>query len=107
MHGSDNELRDPRPTAHRERLAAQIRQHDLNLAAVVGIDRAGRIEHSDTVTRRKTGARSHLTFVTLRQRDRYSGWYERASPRRDHDRRLGRYRREKIEAGGIRTLVLR
>src|SRR5262249_34584314 len=36
----ENQLRNLRPTRHRERIAAQIYEDDVKLAAVIGIERA-------------------------------------------------------------------
>ena len=86
--------------------AAQIHQNDLYFAAVVGVDRAGRVEHGDAVPRRKSGARPHLALgsrAAARSRCR-SGSSARA-PGAIVDRRVGRHRGDQIEAGGVRALI--
>src|SRR5690606_3481446 len=40
-------LGDAFAAAQRKRLVAMIDQHDLNLAPIVRVDRAGRVEHRD------------------------------------------------------------
>src|SRR3546814_1468262 len=44
LHGRRDELRDPLTAPHFERLATQIGQDHLHLAAIIGVDRARRSE---------------------------------------------------------------
>ena len=46
---------------------AEIDQEHLHLAAVVGVDRAGRVEHGDAVPEGEAGARPHLRLEAIRQ----------------------------------------
>ena len=64
-------MRAPRSTGNGA--SPEIDQDDLDLAAIVGIDRAGRIEHGDAVPQREPGARPDLAFGAGRQRDRDAG----------------------------------
>src|SRR3546814_3870395 len=57
LHGRRDELRDPLTAPHFERLATQIGQDHLHLAAIIGVDRARRVEASDAMLQRKAGAR--------------------------------------------------
>jgi hypothetical protein len=72
-HRRDHQLRDPIAAPDDDRLLAEIDGDDRDLAPVVGIDRAGRIEQPQTLAQRQTAARPHLPFETVRNRDRESG----------------------------------
>src|SRR5262245_35703067 len=63
LHGCrQDELSDPRPALDRERLGAEIGENDVQLAAVIGIERARRIEHCDAEVQCEPGTRPDLTF---------------------------------------------
>ena len=55
-----DELRDPIARPDRARLVAQVDEHELDLAAVVRVDRSRRIEQRDAVAQRESAARPHL-----------------------------------------------
>src|SRR5215471_464432 len=57
-----HQLCDARAALDRERVAAEIRKDYMNFAAVIGIERAGRIEHRDAVMQRQPRARPDLAF---------------------------------------------
>src|SRR5579864_420462 len=65
----DDELRDAIATPHGERFVAVVDQQHADRAAVVRIDRAGRIQTGDAVSHRKPTARADLCFVATRQCD--------------------------------------
>jgi hypothetical protein len=49
----ENQLRNPRAALHRVRLSAKIDEDDVDFTAIVGIERARRIEHRDAEVQRK------------------------------------------------------
>ena len=71
--GGDDELRDAVAARDAERLAAVIDQDDFDLAAIVGVDRARRVQDGDAVLQREAGARAHLAFEASRDRERDAG----------------------------------
>src|SRR3546814_13556651 len=70
LHGRRDELRDPLTAPHFERLATQIGQDHLHLAAIIGVDRARRVEASDAMLQRKAGARPDLHLKANRNGNR-------------------------------------
>ena len=64
----DDHLCNSHAAADPKRLGAQIDKDYADFAAIVGIDRAGRIQHRDAVLRGEPGARPHLRFGAGRQR---------------------------------------
>src|SRR5262245_54508551 len=77
-----DQLRDALAAADDERLAAEIDQDDADLAAVVGIDGARRVEHGDARLQREAGAWPHLRFESAGQRYGDSRRYQLALARR-------------------------
>src|SRR5215217_615810 len=72
QHGadrSDDHLRDALAPPYREGQLAVIDQQDLELAAVIRVDRAGCVEHRDAMLCRQPGARPDLSLVALGQGD--------------------------------------
>src|SRR5476651_664295 len=63
----DHQLGDALAALEHECLAAEIGEDDVNLAAIVGIDRAGAVEHGDAVLEGEARARPDLPLVTLGQ----------------------------------------
>src|SRR5215831_7051804 len=57
LHRRHDELGDALAPRDRDRLAAEIGEDDLDLAAVIGIDRARAVEHGEAVAERQAGAR--------------------------------------------------
>ena len=76
-HRRDHHLRDPLAAADHKRRIAVIDQDHADLAAIVRIDRAGRIEHGDAMSGREARARPHLGLKARRQRDREPSRYRR------------------------------
>ncbi len=59
-HCRDDKLGDPRAAHNFERLGAKVDQEHTDLAAIIRVDRARRIQDRDTAMQRDTGARPHL-----------------------------------------------
>src|SRR5262245_51722226 len=73
MNGRDaghDQLRDAIAARDAERLGTVIDQDHLHLAAIVGVDCAGRVQYGDTVLEREARARADLAFVALGDRER-------------------------------------
>ncbi len=60
----DHHLAYPLSVRNGEGFRAGVQHDDTDLTAIVGIDRAGRIEDRDTVAQCETGTRTYLTFVS-------------------------------------------
>ena len=105
--GRDDELCNAHAPRDRERLAPEIDQEHLHLAAVVGVDRAGRVEHGDAVAGGEAGARPHLRLEAIRQLDDEPGRHEGAPAWLQDEGRIVRNRRQEIETGGAGGLVAR
>src|SRR5467141_3548246 len=63
-HRRNHHLRDTLATADRERRVAVVDQQHADLAAIVRINRAWRIQHGDTVLRCEARARTDLRLIT-------------------------------------------
>src|SRR4051812_29824019 len=59
-HGSDHHLRDALAAPNRKRRIAVIDQEHADLAAIIGVNGAGRVQHRDAMLSGKTGARPDL-----------------------------------------------
>src|SRR6266850_8204168 len=59
----DHHLRDPLATPDRKRHVAMVDQEDVDLAAIIRIHRARRIQHRDAMLGGKPGTRPHLRFI--------------------------------------------
>ena len=77
----DHQLCDPVAGRDRVRGIAEVDEQHLDLAAIVFVDRAGRIRDGDAVLEREARARPHLAFVPRRQRDREAGRHRGARAR--------------------------
>jgi hypothetical protein len=66
-------LRDPLAAPHFERLCTKICEDHFDFAAIVAVDRAGRVEASDAVLQGKAGAGPDLDLVAFGNRDRETG----------------------------------
>jgi hypothetical protein len=62
---SDDQLRNAHASSDRYGFGPEVYEQYLYLTAVVGIDRAGRIEHRESMTRRQTRTRPDLRFVAF------------------------------------------
>src|SRR5690606_5239936 len=67
---SQHELGHAVATSDDERLLAEIDQDDLELAAVVAVDRARRVRHRDAMLEREPGSRTNLDLVAVGYRYR-------------------------------------
>ena len=67
----------------RERLRPVIDQKHLDLAAIVGVDRARRVEDGDAMLAGEAGARPHLALIAVRERDGDAGRDPRHGPARE------------------------
>ena len=101
----DHDLRDPVAAAQRDRLAARVHHDHGELAAVVRVDRPGRVGQHEPVPQREAAARPHLRLEPFGHRDRESGRHERAIARREHE--LALERGMQIEARRARRGVRR
>src|ERR1700737_4061392 len=106
-HGSNHQLRDTLAAPDRERHLAVVDQEHADLAAIIRVNRAGRIQHSDAVLRCEARARTDLRLIARWQRDRQSGRHQRALARRQDQRRTFGNRRQQVEPRGVRTLIRR
>ena len=76
-------IRSPRRSRTVSRAVVVDEQH-LDLAAVAGVDRAGRVDHPDAELVRQSRARVHERRVPGRQRDRHPGRHHRPLARLQH-----------------------
>src|SRR3990167_5719903 len=67
-HRRNDHLRDARAPLDGEGVLSEIGEDALPLAAIVAIDRAGRIQNGNAVLRREPGARAHLRLEAVLQR---------------------------------------
>ena len=88
-HREDDELRDPHARLDDERLAVGVEQVDAQLAAVAGVDQAGRVHDRDPVLAPRARARLDVAGVALRDRDREPGRDDRALARPELDTLAG------------------
>src|SRR5260221_14327057 len=56
----DDQLGDALAALQHDRLAAEIGEDDVDLAAIIGVDRARAVEHSESVFEGEAGARPDL-----------------------------------------------
>ena len=94
-------MRSPRRIV--DRFRAEIGQEYLHRSAIVGIDRARRVEHGYAAAQREAAARPNLRFEAGGQRDRESRRDERASARQQ--RQFFANARAQIGAGCVRAHV--
>src|SRR6185312_6684632 len=62
----EDKLRDAHPARHGKGLRPEIDEKNAHLAAIIGIDGAGRVEHRDGVPKREARARPHFALVAVR-----------------------------------------
>ena len=79
----DDQLGDPVAAPEHHGLArVEVDHAHLDLAAIAGVDRAGRVDQADPVPDRQPGARVDERGVAVRQRDGDAGGQQRALARR-------------------------
>ncbi len=66
LHRCNDYLRNAVAFGDLEIVFAQIGEDHFYLAAIVAVDRAWRVEASDTVSERKPRTRAHLHFIARR-----------------------------------------
>ena len=108
-HRRRHQLRDPLAPPDLERLAAEIGEDHLHLAAIIVVDRAGRVEAGDAVLEREARARPHLHFIALGNGDRETGRdgvplarRKASGPRQRRHRAPPRRRSHKLERANLR-----
>src|SRR6516165_10087918 len=100
-----HQLCNARAALHRERVMAEIRKDYMNFAAVIGVDRARRIEHRDAVVQCEPRPRPDLALNPCGQREGEPGRDRGAPTRRDEDGRTGGHRGEEVEPGRVRAVI--
>src|SRR6516162_8003202 len=70
----ENQLSDARAAFHDERLTAKIDENDVQLPAIIGVKRAGGIEHRNAVVEREPGARPDLALDPGGERECEASW---------------------------------
>jgi hypothetical protein len=99
----DYQLSDTHASGDRHRFLAEVYEKYLNLAAIIGIDSTGGIEHSEPMSGRETGTRTYLGFETFRKGDRDTGWNECAAAGCKREGGVSRYRSEQVEVAAVRS----
>src|SRR6185437_13864763 len=80
---SNHELGDSLAGTNRDRRASQVYKQHFNFTAIVGVDRAGRIDDAKAFFERATAARPHLSLETRRDFQSDSGRHGDAARRSD------------------------
>src|SRR3546814_15097829 len=80
--GRDDELRAALAPIDGERLLALVDQADADLATIVGIHRARRVQHGDAVLQREAGARPYLRLDRSEDRRVGNAWGRTCRSRR-------------------------
>src|ERR1700687_5030570 len=63
-YGRNYHLRDALAAPDRKRRVAVVDQEHADLAAIIGVNRAGRVQHGDAVLRCQPRARPELRLIT-------------------------------------------
>src|ERR1700722_13888862 len=82
-----------------------IDQDHTDFAAIIRVNRAGRVQHGDPVLQGEPRARTNLRLMARRQRDREPGRHQRALSGGQNQRSLLRHRGQQIEARGMGALI--
>jgi hypothetical protein len=77
-YGANDELSDSIQRLDFERDRAVVNEKDFELASIVAVHGSGAVENGDTVTKGETGARAHLAFETLGNREHETGGNEQS-----------------------------
>src|SRR5262245_57792493 len=80
-HRRDHELRDAVSAADGEWIAPVVDEQHHDLAAIIGVDRAGAVEQRHAMLERKSRTRTDLRLVTARQLKCEAGRHQSASAR--------------------------
>ena len=103
--GGEDDLRDAHAARHREILVAEIDQQHLDLAAIVAVDRARRVEAGDAVLEGEAGARPHLALEAFRDFHDQAGRHQRALARQEQQRPVLRHGGAQVHAGRAGGLI--
>src|ERR1017187_9746092 len=68
--GRNDQLRDFHAAPNREGFGAMVDENCSDLAAIIGVDRAGRVQHRDAMTKREPRAWPYLGLIAVRKRYR-------------------------------------
>jgi hypothetical protein len=77
----------------------------MHLAAVIGVDRARRIEHRNTEVQRQPGARPDLSLSPSGEREGEAGRNGGTPARSDDHRSTRRHRGDEVEPSRVRALI--
>ena len=79
--GCDDYLGDPHAALQAESFFPSIEENDLDLAAIIAVDRSRRIEHGHAMFRGQSRTRANLRLVASRQFDAKAGRNQKAVAR--------------------------
>src|SRR5680860_764603 len=104
-HRRDDGLGDAVAAPDREALIAEIDQEHFHLAAIVGIDGAGAVQHGDAMLEREARARAHLRLVAVRQFEDEAGRHQHAVAGIKGERAVLGHGSDQVEARRMRRLI--
>src|SRR5579883_577850 len=90
---------------YNERLTTMIDQYHADLAAVIGVDRAGRVEYCYAVLQRQAAPRANLRLVSRRHLDAKAAWDKRRLSGSDAD--IALHGGVNIHARGMLRCIMR
>ena len=102
----DDHLGDALAVAYDEILLREVYQYHTYLAAVVGVDGAGRVEDGDALLQCQAAARTHLRLVARRQLHEETRLHQSSFHRLQCNRSLEQIRPQ-IHARRLRRFILR
>ena len=98
-HRRDDELGDPRAAFDAIGLGAEVDEDHADLAAVVGVDGPGAVQHADAVAQRQPRTWPHLRLVAVGKGDGNPARHQRPGAGSKLQRRVDGG--EKIEPGAV------
>jgi peptide chain release factor 3 len=104
-HGGDHQLGDAHAAGDGEGVGAEIGEDHLDLAAIVAVDGAGRVQTGDSGFQSEAGARTDLALETLRDLHHQPGGHGEAVAGRQLDRLVLIDGGAQIHAGGPGRLI--
>src|ERR1700722_2699574 len=104
-HRRNHHLSDTLAAPDLERRVAVIDQQHADLAAIIRVNRARRVQHGDAVLCGEAGTRTDLRLIPGRQRDRQRRGHQRVASRQQNERHILRNRGEQVEPGGVGALI--
>ena len=102
-----HELRDAFAAPDHEILGGEVEQDDSDFAAVVGVDRAGAVEHAQAVLERQPRARPHLALVSGGDGDLEPRRHQRPAAGLERQRRLRGDGGAQVQPRRVCGLILR